>query len=212
MAYKFDYSFVIGINVWLEQRSTRIFVGKLEQKDSVYIFSYNEKYLYYKKAIPLGQEFPLTKQHFESKQIFPTFQERIPLEANPAYPDYCNIFGISPTEDNIFVLLATIGRRGPSWFIFEPIWGDRFTGEDLKKFRKELGISTRNFGLCFGISQATIVRIENEQASGAEVLRFLEIFYHFPEAAAYYVEKYGGALHSTKREKLISQLLLNKRG
>lgn len=183
MSYKLDYSFVTGVNVFLEQRSSRIFVGKLEQKDSIYIFSYDEKYLSYKKALPLGQEFPLTKRYFESKQIFPSFQERIPSQENPAYPDYCQEFGISPEEDNIFVLLTTIGSRGPSWFIFEPLWGDMFTGEDLKKFRKELGLSTRDFGLCFGISQATIVRVENDKASGAEVLRFLEIFHHFRDSS-----------------------------
>lgn len=204
MPYKIDYTKVVGIKVFLEHLSTRFFVGKLEQKDNTYIFSYDEKYLELKKALPLGQEFPLIQQYFKSHHIFPAFQERIPSKENPAYPDYCKEFDISSEEDNIFVLLATIGRQGPSSFIFEPIWGDTFSGKDLKRFRKALGLSTRDFGVSFGISQATIVRVENNKASGEEVLKFLEILYHFPEAAAYYVEKYGSALQSNLKAGIMS--------
>ena len=206
MLYKLDYSKVIGINVFLELRSTRIAVGKLERKQNKYFFTYSEKYLNYKKAIPLGYELPLTKQYFESKELFPFFFDRIPAKENPAYPEYCKQFGISPTEKNPIILLATIGRKGPSWFVFEPIWEDSFSSNDLKMFRKNLGLSTRDLAICFGISQATIVRIENNKASGAEVLKFLDILNEFPEAAAYYIEKYASALHSKSKEKVLSKL------
>ena len=210
MFYKLDYSKVIGIDIFLERRATRIHVGKLERKQNKYLFTYSEKYLNYKKAIPLGHELPLTKQYFEAKELFPFFQDRIPSKENPAYPEYCRQFGISPEEKNTIILLATIGRKGPSWFIFEPIWGDTFSAKDLKTFRHDLNLSTRDFGICFGISQATIVRIENNKASGVEVLKFLEIFYEFPEAAAYYIEKYAGALHSKNKERVLSKLSAKK--
>ncbi|MBL9029644.1 MAG: HipA N-terminal domain-containing protein [Caedimonas sp.] len=206
MSYKIDYSEVIGIKVFLERRTKRMLVGRLEQKNRKFIFTYNKMYLNHKKAIPIGQELPLTKQCFESKKIFPSFQERIPLKENPAYPEYCKQFNVSPEENNVFILLATIGRKGPSWFIFEPIWGDTFSGKKLKEFRNKIGLSTRDFGASFGISQATIVRIENNKASGAEVLRFLEILYKFPETAAYYIEKYGSALHSDIKKRVLSML------
>jgi len=181
-------------------------LGRLEQKNKNFIFTYDKVYLNYKKAISVGQDLPLTKQYFESKKMFPSFQERIPLKENPAYPEYCKQFNISPEENNVFILLATIGRKGPSCFIFEPIWGDIFSAKKLKEFRNKLGLSTRDFGASFGISQATIVRIENNKASGAEVLRFLEILYKFPETAAYYIEKYGSALHSDIKKRVLSIL------
>lgn len=206
MFYKIDYSKAIGINVFLERRSTRIHVGKLERKQDKYIFMYSEKYLNYKKAIPLGYELPLTKQYFEDKELFPFFFDRIPAKENPAYPEYCKQFGISPEEKNSIILLATIGRKGPSWFVFEPIWKDTFSSKDLKTFRHELGLSTRDLAICFGISQATIVRIENNKASGAEVLKFLDVLSKFPEAAAYYIEKYASALHSKTKARVLSKL------
>lgn len=206
MFHKIDYSNVIGINVFLERRSTRIHVGKLERKENKYTFTYSEKYLNYKKAIPLGHELPLTKQYFENKELFPFFFDRIPASENPAYPEYCKQFDISPEEKNSIILLATIGRKGPSWFVFEPVWGDTFSSKDLKAFRCELGLSTRDFALCFGISQATIVRIENNKASGAEVFKLLDILSEFPEAAVYYIEKYASGLHSKTKEKVLSKL------
>ncbi|MCB1107049.1 MAG: hypothetical protein KDK76_03020, partial [Chlamydiia bacterium] len=54
-----------------------------------------------------------------SKSLFVPFLERIPSKNNPSYPEYCQSVGISVDEENVFVLLSTIGRRGPSSFIFE---------------------------------------------------------------------------------------------
>jgi transcriptional regulator with XRE-family HTH domain len=100
--------------------------------------------------------------------------------------------------------LSTIGRKGPSSFIFEPEYNS-FTAEDLKNFRQELGLTTRDFAECFGITQATIVRIENGQTSGNEVLKLLEIFYLFPSAAEYYVRKYGKKLHYKTEERVVNK-------
>jgi HipA-like protein len=204
--YRLDYTKVIGVKVFLENYSKRIFVGELKQENDKYIFEYDKKYLNYQKAIPLGPELPLTKGYFESPKIFESFWDRIPSKDNSAYTDYCKQFNISPEEDKIMILLTTIGKQGPSSFVFEPIWSDSFSRKDLKSFRKTLGLSTRDFASSFGISQATIVRIENNKASGLEVLKFLEILYNFPEAAIYYIEKHGAVLHSKIKERLCLQL------
>ncbi len=207
MHYKIDYTKIKGVQVYLERYSKRIAVGELNKELDKYVFRYRAGYLNYKKAIPLGVEFPLTKRYFESTTIFESFWDRIPSKGNPAYSEYCKQFNISPNEDNIMVLLVTIGRKGPSSFIFEPVWEDSFSAETLKLFRHKLGLSTRDFASAFGISQATIVRIENNKASGLEVLKFLEIFYNFPDTAAvYYIEKYGTGLHSKTKQKLIKKL------
>jgi HipA-like protein len=204
-----DYRQVRGVKIYLERYSRRVPVGELKHEDGKYIFTYYETYLKYQKAIPLGVEFPLTKQYFESETIFESFWDRIPSKGNPAYSEYCKQFNISPEENNILVLLVTIGRKGPSSFIFEPIWNDSFTGKELKLFRNKLNLSTREFAAAFGISQATIVRIENNKASGSEVLKLLEIFSKFPDSAIYYAKKYGSGLHSMVKEDLINRLKMD---
>lgn len=206
MHYDLDYSKIIGVSIFLEQSSTRVFVGLLEENKGKYCFTYDSHYLNYKKAIPLGPELPLSQKYFESEEIFPSFTDRIPSKNNPEYTNYCRQFGINPDEEDILILLSTIGKRGPSSFMFEPKWDDLFSSEDLKEFRNKLGLSTRDFAEAFGITQPTIVRIENKQTSGSEVLKLLDIMYKFPEVAVYYIEKYGAALHSKEKEKLIEML------
>lgn len=210
MTYKRDYSKIKAVKVYLESYTTRIPVGELRLEKDKYIFTYYKSYLYYEKAIPLGVEFPLTKQYFESPTIFEAFWDRIPSKRNPAYPEYCNRFNISPEENNMLVLLVTIGRKGPSSFIFEPILENNFTGQEAREFRKSLGLSTRKFAKAFNISQATISRLESKKISGSEVLKLLEIFSKFPEAAIYYIEKYGKGLHSKIKDKLIRDIKKNE--
>ena len=201
-----DYTKTKGIKVYLERYTKTFPVGELTKEKDKYVFRYYKAYLYYKYAIPLGVEFPLTKQYFESATIFESFWDRIPSKLNSAYSDYCKMFNISPDETDIIILLGTIGRRGPSSFIFEPIWNDYFDAKKLALFRSELGLSTWDFAAAFGISQVTIVRIENNRTSGSEVLKFLEILYNFPETALYYIHKYGGGIHSKTRQRIIDKL------
>jgi HipA-like protein len=208
--YKYDYSKLDMVKVYLKNYTTRIPVGTLRHEDDKYIFTYYKTYLYHKNAIPLGVELPLTKICFESPTIFEAFWDRIPSKRNPAYPEYCSLFDISPEENNILVLLVTIGRKGPSSFIFEPIFDDSFTGQDVKLFRNSLELSTRQFAVAFGKSQATIVRIENGKTSGLRVLKCLEIFSKFPDAAIYYIEKYGSKLTSKTKDNLIKKLCQKK--
>ena len=201
-----DYVNIRGIHIYLELRSTRLFVGHLKQDENKYELTYEARYLNHKKAIPLGPELPLTKMVFTSKDIFPSFADRIPSRENPAYSEYCAHFGISPQTQNTLVLLATVGSVGPSSFVFEPDWGVSFTSHDLKAFRKELGLSTRDFAICFGISPATVVNIENGITSGSDVLKLIEVFCCFPEVAIFYIKKYASALHSKTKERMLTQL------
>lgn len=203
-----DYKDVKAIKVYLELKSTREYVGMLSCDLGKYKFEYNKRYVALKKAVPIGPDLPLTKLEFTSDNLFSSFEDRIPSRGNPAYPEYCSIFNIDSTESNQLILLATIGSRGPSSLIFEPEWGELFLADDLKNYRIKLGLSTRDFALCFGFSQATIVRIENRQSSGEEVLKLIEILSKFPEVALYTILRKAHELHSKKKTKVIE--LLNK--
>ena len=57
---------LVGINIYLERRKTRLLVGHLKMESSEYVFTYNERYLHLRNVIPLGPEFPMTKRSFRS--------------------------------------------------------------------------------------------------------------------------------------------------
>src|SRR6202022_1252354 len=95
-----------------------------EKINDRYELTYNKKYAHSKNAIPIGPDLHLFKLHHQSKKgkLFSSFIDRIPEKSNPAYKDYCKAEGISSTEKNPIILLGTIGKRGPSSFIFEPVY------------------------------------------------------------------------------------------
>ena len=101
----------IALNIFLRKPKTRMHVGVLKRTQNEYIFTYENQYFKAKNIIPLGPEFPLTKKQFRSKNLFPSFEDRIPSRQNPAYPEYCLAMGIDPEESDLIILLSTIGRK-----------------------------------------------------------------------------------------------------
>lgn len=199
---------IIGVKVYLEKRKTRQFVGELvyEKADKVFIFTYDKKYIYSDYIIPIGPDIPLTKIKHVSKSLFASLEDRIPSRENPAYKDYCRAMGITINERDPIILLVTIGKRGPSSFIFEPHYESKFNGEALRAFRQEMGLTTREFSECFDMSQAALVNIESGKASGKETLKRIELYTHFPEAIYYQLQLTGGILHTNKIKKVMNYL------
>jgi HipA-like protein len=109
---------IVGVYIFLEKRKTRLHVGVLKRTEGRMIFTYDDHYFTMKNIIPLGPEFPLTQKQFVSDQLFPSLEDRIPSQQNPAYPEYCQLARIDPKERDQLILLSTIGRKGPSSFIF----------------------------------------------------------------------------------------------
>jgi HipA-like protein len=197
-----------SLAVFLEKRKTRIYVGKLTflKSSNVFEFTYDNDYIYAKNIIPLGPEFPLTQKVYRSSILFPSLQDRIPSRENSAYAEYCKSEGIDVKESDPIILLTTIGKRGPSSFVFEPLYEDSFSKEDLKKFRQELGLTTREFALCFDLTQAALMRIEKGDSSGKALLKRIEIYYRFPEVALFFIHRHGGAINSEKKKTIIKIL------
>ena len=199
-----------AVDVYLERRKSREYVGRLtrvrtEGKAS-FDFEYNEAYLLKSNSIPLGPEFPLTKRLFHSKKLFPSFEDRIPSRENPAYPEYCRSEGISPDETDPIALLATIGRRGPSSFMYEPARIDSRAQTGLASFRKELSMTIREFAAAFDTSTATVQKLEIGKGSGKELLKRLEIYMRFPEVALYELKKNGARLHDSRYQEAFRRL------
>lgn len=197
---------IIGVDVFLEKRQTRLHVGILKRSEGKFVFTYDNRYFKAKNIIPLGPEFPLTQKQYDSEKFFPSLQDRIPSLQNPAYPEYCLAMGIDVKERDPIILLSTIGRKGPSSFIFFPIFDHRITGEDLKKFRKLLGLTTREFAAIFEFSQSSLNALEKNRILGNEILKRLEVILNFPAVALHFLRINGGYLIQSRWIKAIQSL------
>jgi HipA-like protein len=197
---------IIGVDVFLEKRRTRLHVGILKRENAKLFFRYDESYFRAKNIIPLGPEFPLTQREFSSDKLFPSLEDRIPSLQNPAYPEYCLAMGIDPKERDPIILLSTIGRKGPSSFIFYPIFDRKVTAEDVIKFRESLGLTTREFSAIFEFSQSSLNALERNRILGNEILKRLEIILNFPNVALDFLLINGGHLIYEKWVKATNKL------
>jgi HipA-like protein len=194
---------VPSILVYLERRKSRKFVGELTYnfRKHMYIFVYDKAYLR-ANLIPLGPELPLSPRKFTSPTLFEPFIDRLPSRENPAYQEYCAVENIEVTEQDPFVLLTTIGKRGPSSFIFERKKQDPLRAQELKIFRQELGLTTREFAVGFAIGAKTLSSIENGRSGGRDAMKRLELYIRFPEVALFEFRRNRAAIHRDKRKQV----------
>lgn len=194
------------INVYSQTQTKRVFVGILARENKKYSFEYNNNYKKLKNALPLGPELPLWKGKISSDTLFESFLERIPSKNNPAYKDYCREWGIDENENDFFVLLATIGGRGPSTFIFEPAFACEFGASELKSFRTRLGLTQAEFEIFFHISHMTLVRLEKDKLKNRFYMDYFSLFANVPEALRWLLKKRGQLLHDEKMAALEKML------
>ncbi len=195
------------LQIFHEGRKRRIFVGELtyNKKSNRFELVYDKRYARSKNAIPIGPELSLFKLHHESEKnkLFPSMQDRIPDKSNPAYEDYCHSQGISPSEKNPIILLGSIGKRGPSSFIFEAVYRSNFDPNEITKLRNELGISQHDLAKAFEIKKSTLQRIEAGASKEFNTLKRAQILFEFPEVALWQLKQSGGEIHSDVLNKLI---------
>ncbi|MEI8295654.1 MAG: HipA N-terminal domain-containing protein [Alphaproteobacteria bacterium] len=196
----FSYADIIAVDIFLELYRTRLYVGLLQKKEEQFYFQYDDAYLKARNVMSLGPEFTRTQKEFFSKAMFPSLMDRIPDPENPAYPSYCQMFGMPANVQDPLVLLATIGRRGPSSFIFEPVYEKDFTFADFDKFRQGLGLTLHDAALLFDVSLSSLQKIKSGESSGKDVLKRLEIYYLFPDVLKFQIKQNGKFLH---RDKLV---------
>lgn len=194
------------LNIYHEGKKRRTFVGELSYdpiKD-IYQLTYDKDYAKSKTAIPISPDLSLfkLKHHSKKGELFPALLDRIPEKLNPAYVDYCKAQGISPDEINPIILLGSIGTRGPSSFILEPVYDDQFNVEDLINLRKKFGITQHDFALALGISKVTLQRIESGQSRDENTLKRIQIYLKFPEVALWQLRQTGARIHRDELEKL----------
>lgn len=200
---------ITAVDVYLEKRASRKYVGQLSRENDKFIFEYNESYLFDDRSIAIGPDLPLNKKKFVSSDLFQSFEDRIPSKKNPAYKEYCEMVGIKPSENDPLTLVATLGQKGPSSFIFSPAPHITITHEDIIHFRKILNLTVREFSELFDFAPATINRIEKKSICGKESMKRLEIYILFPEVAIYEVNKNRYKVNDNKTKFVIH--LLHKR-
>ena len=184
-----DYSNLIAVDAYAESGKSRNYVGRLTQGKTGFVFEYDPVYLRMATAVSVGVELPLTRKKFVSESLFASLLDRIPSKKNPAYGDYCSHFGIKEEESNILILLSTIGSRGPSSIVFEPVFSPTFSREALKEYRTAIGLSIREFASLFDISASSLNRIEKGTASGRDVMKRIEIYVAFPDVALFEINR-----------------------
>ena len=195
------------LQVFHEARKRRLYVGELsyhKEKDQ-YEFIYDKRYLSLKNAIPIGPELSLFKKKHTTKatRFFPSLQDRIPSKSNPAYEDYCQAQGISPNEKNPIVLLGFIGRRGPSSFVFEPVYQNEFSSLDILKFRKQLDLARHDLAEAFDFSLPTLQRIEAGKSTDPNTIKRLQIYFEFPDVALWQLQQTGSRVHADIQDRLV---------
>ncbi len=197
------------LDVYVELRKQKLFVGILQQQDSFpqYVFIYDKRYAHSNRPLALGPDLPVTKIRHESEFLFESFQDRIPSRKNPAYKDYCQQVGIEVTEQNFIILLGTIGRRGPSSFVFESVLYDDFDViKKLKDFRQRTGLSLRDISLAFGLNSVTLQRIEAGQSKDRNVIRLIRIYMEHPDCLQFQLRLSARYLHHKVIDTLYDEM------
>jgi len=198
------------LHIYIEGRRRKSFVGILEYKANTkkYIFCYEKKYLRADNSIPLGPDIPLSKIRHEAEgKLFASFKDRIPSRRNPAYVDYCRQEGIEVTEKNPIILLGTIGKRGPSSFIFEAIYYDDFdVRKELQEFRKKTGLSLQDIAYAFNLNYVTVQRIESGKSKDANVMKLIRIYLEYPQCLKDQLKLTSCYLHQQAVQKLMDYI------
>ena len=196
----------VAIDVYRELRRSRDYVGRLEKVGKDFRFTYNENYLFKANALGLGPDLPLQLEPFVSRELFVSFEDRLPSRRNPAYPEYCQHCNISPDEEDKMVLLSTIGRRGPSCLIFEGVIPDTPEAMDVKKFRQRLKLTIREFALLFDLSTASLQTLEKGASEKSELIKRMRIYMNFPAIARWEVERNRAKVHDDTYESVVKKL------
>src|SRR3990167_2286392 len=202
---KLDYNRLL---IFHEARKRRIFVGELVylKDEDQYELIYDKDYAHSKKAIPIGPELDLfSLRHKSSKgKLFPSFTDRIPLKTNPAYIDYCKSQGVDPDEANPIILLISIGKRGPSSFIFESAYKNEFSIDDVVQLQNQLNITRYDFAEAFDFNILTLQKLESGKSQDKNTLKRLQIYLEFPEVALWQLKQTGVRINHNSYSKLIN--------
>jgi plasmid maintenance system antidote protein VapI len=128
-------------------------------------------------SIAIGPGLPLSKKKHLSDSLFPDFLDRIPSPKNPAYAEYCQSVGISPNENDAMILLARLGKQGPTKFTIENALIENKDKVLLKliDFMKKTELTHHECVALFDIPLATFSRLLNGRSTDKTLLRLIDL-------------------------------------
>lgn len=195
------------ILVFEELRKTKVNVGALSRETGQYCFTYAANYLNRPQATAIGPDLPLSLKVIRSKDFFKSLDDLLPDRRNPAYNMYCKKAGILPQETDKLKLLTSIGKRGPSKFVFEEFHDEVILkAQEIKNFRKKLMLSQRDFALFFDIPLISFQQLEKNVSSQKITRRFLRMFISHNHLLKDQIKERGYLLHAKKLKTVIESL------
>ena len=171
-----------SVDVYLDKKNIKIFVGSIYRLGEKLAFRYGQKYLDRKVKLSLGPELPFSRDVYISDKLWPSLVDRIPVRENPMYAEYCKKEGISIKEKDEIVLLGTIGKRGPSSFEFVLI-EEKNVATLVKEFREKLGLSRREFAALFDTKEISLRMVESGHNKNGELAKRLLLYVEFRNVA-----------------------------
>jgi hypothetical protein len=97
---------------WTEDEvKQKIFVGTLEVINDEYVIQYTQEWIGHPLSIDIGEDIPLTLTPVKSHILWKDISNRIPPKSYSTYNNYCEAWGVVTGEQNILLLLATVGHR-----------------------------------------------------------------------------------------------------
>jgi HipA-like protein len=173
--YSIDHS---TLEVFLQQKKRMQLVGRLSRiANEKYQFIYDDKYMLHANSIAIGPGLPLSKKRHLSDSLFPDFLDRIPSSKNPAYAEYCQAVGISPNENDPMILLARLGKQGPTKFIIESaiIENKDRVLSNLLDFIQKTKLTHHECVALFDVPLATFSRLLNGRSTDKTLLRLIDL-------------------------------------
>lgn len=104
------------LKVWFENKNKKSFVGTLEVTETGFRFTYSSKWL--NDFYPIDPDMIFPVNEFTSLPDF--FKDRVPPVSRHSTLEYASAWGLKKHDlDDIILVLTTLGKRGPSKFIFD---------------------------------------------------------------------------------------------
>jgi HipA-like protein len=198
--------------VFEELRKTKIIVGALYREKGAFYFTYERDYLDRQLATSLGPDLPLGVKPIRSKHFFQSLQDLLPDKNNPAYASYSKKTGVAVDETDVLKLLISVGKRGPSKFVFEEYPDDILpTAEKLRQFREKLQLSQRDFSLLFDIPLISMQQLEKKEGVQKPTRMFLQLMMDNHKLLKEQIRKRGYLLHQEKLKMLIQSFGFQER-
>lgn len=199
-----------ALDIYLDARERRHFVGRLRRfPDGTYEFEYDDAYQLQPFAISIGPGLPVTQKLHKSTNLFPEFLDRLPSRQNAAYLDYCHAVGISPDETDEMILLAKLGKGGPSKFTVETVFIENF--ENIAQRLKELiagsGLSQDDVMNSLDMPRTTFQRVIKGKSKDVLLMRLLDLYLSNEELYIDLLQFTGARLLDAKRRQLASFLV-----